>query len=550
MSNPFVQAAPAIFGSSGTITGSFSSAVAAGDAIIVTTLYPTGSEPSAVSDSINGSYTKLFSAASAVGGGSLDVWAVFNVSGGSPTISINTNGQTLAFALEYVGLTAFDRGAYGSGGGEPGSGGTGWDGQLNTTAQANEVVLAIFGDAQAASGQSWTAGSGCTIRAQAEEKPGTWNLALCVEDQVLTSIPSFLHMTATSTENSVGPVVMMAAFKYTPPTFYSISGNAGVAGATVSYSGTSSGSVTADGSGNFTIPSLINGGTFTITPSLTGYSFSPTFASETLSGANITGVDFTATQLTTATPTFSPGGGDYSSAQSVSLSCSTSGASIYYTLNGTVPTTSSTLYTGPIEVSGNTTINAIAAASGYLNSSEASATYVLQVSTPTFSPSGGTYSGAQTVTISCATSGATIHFTTDNSVPTTSSAVYSSPITVSSSQTVKALAVHSGLTNSAVGSASYVIDGSGDTYTAALPFIGSIRIAGSAPSNAPNPPFLGTVKILESAPAGIPNNYLGYVVAVGSAPSEDSNNVLGQVVAVESAPSGVPDVFLGEILEG
>ncbi len=72
-----------------------------------------------------------------------------------------------------------------------------------------------------------------------------------------------------------------------------ISGNAGVAGATVSWSGTSSGSTTADGSGNFTISGLAQG-SYTITPSLTDYIFSPASASESLSTSSITGVDFTA----------------------------------------------------------------------------------------------------------------------------------------------------------------------------------------------------------------------------------------------------------------
>jgi len=101
-----------------------------------------------------------------------------------------------------------------------------------------------------------------------------------------------------------------------PSTFYStnfvsaISGNAGVAGATVSYSGTASGSVTADGSGNYVIINLANG-SYTITPSKTGYTFSPTSASETVNGANITGVNFTATQ--------SGGGGRYSTVASSAL---------------------------------------------------------------------------------------------------------------------------------------------------------------------------------------------------------------------------------------
>jgi hypothetical protein len=74
---------------------------------------------------------------------------------------------------------------------------------------------------------------------------------------------------------------------------YSISGNAGIAGATVAYTGTSSGSVTADGSGNYTIGGLANG-PYTITPSFSFYTFSPLSQNETVAGSNITGVNFTA----------------------------------------------------------------------------------------------------------------------------------------------------------------------------------------------------------------------------------------------------------------
>jgi hypothetical protein len=85
-------------------------------------------------------------------------------------------------------------------------------------------------------------------------------------------------------------------------TTFSISGNAGIAGATVSYSGTSSGSVIADGSGNYSIPGLANG-SYTITPSLANYTFSPTSQNETVSGSNITGVNFTATFVPPTKPT-------------------------------------------------------------------------------------------------------------------------------------------------------------------------------------------------------------------------------------------------------
>ncbi|WIY05139.1 chitobiase/beta-hexosaminidase C-terminal domain-containing protein [Amycolatopsis mongoliensis] len=79
------------------------------------------------------------------------------------------------------------------------------------------------------------------------------------------------------------------------------------------------------------------------------------------------------------------------------------------------------------------------------------------VAAPTFSPPGGTYSSAQTVTISSATAGATIRYTVDGSTPTASSTLYSGPISVPNSRTVNAIALKSGSTTSAVSSASYTI---------------------------------------------------------------------------------------------
>ncbi len=171
---------------------------------------------------------------------------------------------------------------------------------------------------------------------------------------------------------------------------------------------------------------------------------------------------------TVATPTFSLGSGTYSSAQSVTLSDATSGATIYYTTNGTTPTTSSTRYTGPITVSSTETLQAIAAATGDTNSAVASATYTITatVATPAFSPAAGSYSSAQSVTLSDATSGAAIYYTTNGTTPTTSSTSYSGPITVSSTETLEAIAVATGSTNSAVASAAYTIT---STATVATP---------------------------------------------------------------------------------
>ena len=85
-------------------------------------------------------------------------------------------------------------------------------------------------------------------------------------------------------------------------------------------------------------------------------------------------------------PIFSPAGGTYTTAQTVSISSSsTSGAAIYYTTDGSTPSSSSTPYTGAITISKTTTIKAIAIKDG-TNSSVSSATY-------TISSGGGSVSG-------------------------------------------------------------------------------------------------------------------------------------------------------------
>ena len=93
-----------------------------------------------------------------------------------------------------------------------------------------------------------------------------------------------------------------------------------------------------------------------------------------------------------ATPTFSVPQGIYASAQTVAISDATSGATIYYTTNGTTPTTSSTVYNGPVIVSSTETIEAIATASGDSTSTVATATYTIDL--PSFSIKGAAISVA------------------------------------------------------------------------------------------------------------------------------------------------------------
>ena len=83
-------------------------------------------------------------------------------------------------------------------------------------------------------------------------------------------------------------------------------------------------------------------------------------------------------------------------------------------------------------------------------------------STPTFTPNGASgFTGTQSVTISCTTVGATIHYTTDGTEPTVSSPVYSAALSLTSTTTVKAIAVMAGMNNSAIATATFTKDSGG-----------------------------------------------------------------------------------------
>ena len=160
------------------------------------------------------------------------------------------------------------------------------------------------------------------------------------------------------------------------------------------------------------------------------------------------------------TPTLSPAAGTYTSAQSVTIADTQSGSTIYYTTDGSVPTTASSVYTAPIAVPATETVSAIATASGFSMSQVGSAKYTINLNaaaTPAFTPAAGTYTSAQSVTIADATPGATIYYTTDGTAPTTASTQYTSPIPVSATTTINAIATASGFATSAVASATYTI---------------------------------------------------------------------------------------------
>jgi hypothetical protein len=179
-----------------------------------------------------------------------------------------------------------------------------------------------------------------------------------------------------------------------------------------------------------------------------------------MSASPVASAGYTINLSAAATPAFSPAGGVYTSAQAVTITDATTGANIYYTVDGSTPKATSALYTGPVTVSRTQTLSAIAIASGFGNSGVASAAYTINplTATPVFSVPSGTYTSTQTVTLTDPSPGASIFYTLDGSIPTSSSTPYTAPITVAKTQTINAIAVAPGLANSAIASAVYTIN--------------------------------------------------------------------------------------------
>jgi hypothetical protein len=210
----------------------------------------------------------------------------------------------------------------------------------------------------------------------------------------------------------------------------------------------------------------VNNGTVTFTPT-SGYTGPASFhySVKNADGWTASGTaSLTVTASTQCdTPSFNPGAGTYSSAQSVTISTTTSGATIRYTTDGSTPSSSyGTVYSGPVSINATTTLKAIAYKSGMTDSAVASGVFTINlpvVATPTFNPAAGTYSSAQSVTISTTTGGATIRYTTDGSTPSSSSGtIYSGPVAINATTTLKAIAYESGMTDSAVASGVYTIN--------------------------------------------------------------------------------------------
>jgi Concanavalin A-like lectin/glucanases superfamily len=181
--------------------------------------------------------------------------------------------------------------------------------------------------------------------------------------------------------------------------------------ATVSLSGTLSGTQVTNSSGNYTFPNLVNG-SYTITPSQSGYTFSPTSKAVTVSGNNsVSGVNFTATSLLTTKPTINS-----FTANPTSITSGSSSTLAWTTTNATSASINQSI--GTVVVNGSSTVSPSVTtiytltATNSAGSITASATVTVQtagnlptISSFTATPSSITLGG--TSTLAWTTSGAT-----------------------------------------------------------------------------------------------------------------------------------------------
>jgi len=160
-------------------------------------------------------------------------------------------------------------------------------------------------------------------------------------------------------------------------------------------------------------------------------------------------------------PVISPSGGAVPSGKLVKITDATTDAAIYYTTDGSTPSaTNGTAYTASFAVTKAETVKAIAVLDGS-SSKVATAIFTLEAAaaTPVISPAAGTVPSGQLVTFTDATPNAVIHYTVNGSTPsTTHGKIYSAPFAVSSAETVTAIAVAKGYSNSALATAAFTLE--------------------------------------------------------------------------------------------
>jgi hypothetical protein len=168
-----------------------------------------------------------------------------------------------------------------------------------------------------------------------------------------------------------------------------------------------------------------------------------------------------AAQDRAAKPAAAPAAGEVEPGATAALSTATEGAEIYYTLDGSAPDKTRTKYTGPIAILQALTLKAVAVKEGWTDSDILEAAYTVAApntaARPSASPEAGELTEGAAVTLSTATEGAEIYYTTDGSDPDRSGTKYTEAISVTGALTIRAFAVKEAMEDSGILEASYTI---------------------------------------------------------------------------------------------
>lgn len=179
--------------------------------------------------------------------------------------------------------------------------------------------------------------------------------------------------------------------------------------------------------------------------------------------------------------TASLAGGTYASAQNVTLSVSEA-ATTYFTTNGSVPTTASLVYSRSIVIGTTTTLKFFSKDTGGNTEPVQEVLYTIDTAAPvvTVLPAGGSYTSAQSVTLT-ANESAAIYYTLDGTIPTTASTQYSAPIAVNSTTTVIYFARDAAGNSGLVQTVDYFIDVTAPSLVSAVPVNGAVNVSISTP---------------------------------------------------------------------
>ena len=201
----------------------------------------------------------------------------------------------------------------------------------DTVADAGRKKVDIYYQMSTDGGATWQAAVKVTTAMTDETVTGADSGNQFGDYNSLSGYANAFFPSWTDRRNNAKEEIWTAKITTSTTATFSISGNAGTTGATLSTGG---GSATSDASSNYTIASLA-AGTYTVTPSKSGCTFSPTSSAVTITPANVTGINFTAS-CTAPTFTISGNAGTTGATVTAGSASTTSDASSNYSMSGFV----------------------------------------------------------------------------------------------------------------------------------------------------------------------------------------------------------------------